>query len=242
MKIKAILLAGLAISFIVAVGAQVSQTNDAQASCTVLEAENAELITEEGSETLVQDMTVSIDQEVTVAEEGVLVLVCESGFMEVPSGEEGVVEEVMVRNEELQTDLPQTEVPIEEALNDTEQIEENLNQVNEVIDEALPDRIAGIILGDDVNFQIDNTTIGIETNSTGVIDVQEGGFENPDLHIEMDGQTIQTIMESDNPSEEFTQAYSGDGIDVEAYSFRNRVAFGVVNTGTRVYGFVTSFF
>ena len=242
MEIKAILLAGLAISFIVAAGAQASQTNDAQTSCTVLEAENAELLFEEGSEALVQDMDVSIDQEVAVAEDGVLVLVCESGFMEVPAGEEGVVEEVMVRNEELQTDLPETEVPIEEALNDTEQIEENLNQVNEVIDEALPDRIAGIILGDDVNFQIDNTTIGIETNSTGVTDVQEGGFENPDLHIEMDGQTIQTIMESDNPSEEFTQAYSGEGIDVEAYSFRNRVAFGVVNTGTRVYGFVTSFF
>ncbi|MFO7793816.1 MAG: hypothetical protein R6V35_02460 [Candidatus Nanohaloarchaea archaeon] len=242
MKAKSVFLLSLIILTSFTAVAQTSQNTDVQASCTVLEAQNAEIINEEGPEALAQDMEIATDQEVSVAEDGGLVLVCDSGFMEVPAGEQGVLEDVMSTNEELETDLPETEVPVKEALNDTEQIEENLDQVNQVIDEALPDRIAGIILGDDVNFQIDNTTIGIETNSTGVTDVQEGGFENPDLHINMDSETIQRVMESENPSEEFTEAYNGEGIDVEAYSFRNKVAFGVVNTGTRVYGFVTSFF
>ncbi len=242
MNLKSIFLISLVILSGFTATAQSSQNSDLQSSCTVLEAQNAEVVTESGSETLVQDMEIEANQEVVVAQDGDLILVCDSGFMQVPPGEQGVLEEVMVTNDELETDLPETDVPIEQSLNDTEQIERNLDQVNKVIDEAIPDRIAGIILGDDVNFQVDNTTIGIKTNSTGVTDVKDGGFENPDLQINMDSETIQRVMESDNPSEEFTEAYNGEGIDVEAYSLRNKVAFGVVNTGTKVYGFVTSFF
>ena len=232
----------LALAFMVsAVGAQSSQNQTPEISeCTVLEVSGTEL--SDGSSVQQDDVLMS-DDEVSVGENGSVVLVCNDGFREIQSGEEGPVSEVAVRTDEFNTDIPgnQSEQSIEQALQDTEQIEQNLEQVNKMVDETVPDRIASIILGDNVNMQVDNTTIGIATNSSGVTGVEEGGFEDPDLEISMDGQSIERIMTSENTAEEFRQAYHGEGIEVEAYTWRNRISLGVVNTASRVYGFVSNF-
>ena len=232
----------LALAFMVsAVGAQSSQNQSPELSqCTVLDVSNTEL--SDGS-SIQQEDVLRPDDEVSVADNGSLIMVCNDGFREIQSGEAGLVSEVAVRTDEFNTDIPrnQSEQSIEEALQDTEQIEENLDQVNKVVDDTVPDRIASIILGDNVNMQVDNTTIGIATNSSGVTGVEEGGFEDPDLAISMDGQSIERIMTSENTAEEFREAYHGDGIEVEAYTWRNKISLGVVNTASRVYGFITRF-
>ena len=209
--------------------------------CSVAEAQNAQVMENGTYESIERDEVLSGQDRVSVAEDGGLIFVCENGFREVEPGSEGMLEEVI--NQGVVSPEPvDANVSIEEALQNTEEIEENLDEVNQGIDETLPDRMKSLLFGDDINFQVDNTTIGIETNSSGITGVEEGGLENPDLEISMDEDTIQRIMESDNPGEEFTEAYTGEGIDVQAYSFRNKVIFGVVNTGTRVYGFVNSLF
>ena len=232
----------LVVAFMVsAVGAQSSQNQTPEISqCNVLEASNAQLVEGEAIE---QDDLLRPDDEVSVGENGSVVLVCNDGFREIQSGEEGQVKEVAVRTDEFNTDIPgnQSAEDIEDALEDTEQIEQNLEQVNKMVDETVPDRIASIILGDNVNMQIDNTTIGIATNSSGVTGVEEGGFEDPDLSISMDSQSIERIMTSENTAEEFRDAYHGEGIEVEAYTWRNRISLGIVNTASRVYGFVSNF-
>ncbi len=237
---KKVLLFFLALAIVASVSAQSSQTQEPELSeCNVLEASDAELI--DGT-TLQQDDVLGPEDEVSVNENGSVVLVCNDGFREIRPGEEGSVTDVAVRTDEFDTDVPdQTDQDLEEALQETEQIEQNLEDVNQMIDETVPDRIASIILGDNVNLQVDNTTIGIETNSSGVTGVEENGFENPDLEISMDSQSIERIMTSENTAEEFREEFHGDGINVEAYTWRNRISLGVVTTTSRVYGFVSNF-
>ena len=236
---RKVLLFFLVLAMVVSVSAQSSQTQEPELSeCNVLEASDAELI--DGA-TLQQDDVLGPKDEVSVSEDGSVVLVCNDGFREVQPGEEGMVSDVAVRTDEFDTDVPETDQDLEEALQETEQIEQNLEDVNQMIDETVPDRVASIILGDNVNLQVDDTTIGIESNSSGVTGVEENGFENPDLEISMDSQSIERIMTSENTAEEFREEFHGDGINVEAYTWRNRISLGVVTTTSRVYGFVSNF-
>ncbi|EHK00614.1 hypothetical protein HRED_03269, partial [Candidatus Haloredivivus sp. G17] len=135
---------------------------------------------------------------------------------------------------------PPENASIEDALGQTDEIEENLGQVNEALQEQIPSPLRSLILGDKVNFQVDNTTIGIKSNSSGITGVEEGGVEDPTLEISMEEDRIRNILESNNSAEEFRQAYEGEGVEVQAYSFRNKVIFGAVNLANRAYGLVES--
>ncbi|EHK01745.1 hypothetical protein HRED_07217, partial [Candidatus Haloredivivus sp. G17] len=74
---------------------------------------------------------------------------------------------------------PPENASIEDALGQTDEIEENLGQVNEALQEQIPSPLRSLILGDKVNFQVDNTTIGIKSNSSGITGVEEGRSRGP---------------------------------------------------------------
>ena len=236
---------GIGLMILVALtGVATAQTNSSQVSeCQVVEAQDAEASS--GNETVVleREDVVQPDTAVSTGEQGYMVLACDIGFREVPSSTEGNLSEVVQATDEFENDIPQIEqeVDIEEALNETDRIENNLQQINQVVDETVPDPIASIIFGDKVNFQVNDTTIGISTNDTGVQDVKENGYEEPTLEIKTDEETLKEITSSQVGPENFREAYHGDGITVEAHSVKNKVVFGVVNTTSKIYGFINNF-
>jgi len=203
----------------------------AQESCEVIEAQDAEL---GNGEMLEQGMTVGLERDVSTGSSGAVALACSDGIVSVGPGREGQISDIGQR-EQVNVEPPEN-ASIEQALGQTDQIEENLGQINKEIQDQVPGVLRSLVLGDRVNFQVDNTTIGIESNSSGITDVKEGGVQNPTLEISMEEQRIMQILESNNSAEEFRKAYEGEGVEVQAYSFRNRVIFGAVNLANSVYG------
>lgn len=223
------------IFFILLTAVFLTGLGSAQESCEVIDAEDAEL---NGGEALEQGMTVGLDTAISTASSGSAAVACGNGVFVVESGKEGEIGEIAERQRaEVR---PPENASIEDALGQTDEIEENLGQVNEALQEQIPSPLRSLILGDKVNFQVDNTTIGIKSNSSGITGVEDGGVEDPTLEISMEEDRIRNILESNNSAEEFRQAYEGEGVEVQAYSFRNKVIFGAVNLANRAYGLVES--
>lgn len=225
-------------------GFATAQTTTSQISeCQVIESQGASATQADEVHILEREDVVKADTVVSTNNEGYLVLACDTGFREVPSSTEGPLEQVVQETDSVETDVPEIRqnADIEEALNETDRIESNLQQINQVVDETVPESIAGIIFGDKVNFRVDNTTIGIATNDTGIEGVKENGYEDPTLEITTDEETLKEITSSQDAPETFREAYHGDGISVEAHSLKNKVVFGVVNTTSKIYGFINNF-
>lgn len=221
------------ILFVVFAALFLTGLGSAQESCEVIEAQDAEL---GGGEALEQGMTVGLDSTVSTGPSGTAAFACDQGILSVDPDREGELGEV-AESEQVNVDPPEN-ASIEQALNRTDEIEENLGQVNEALQEQIPGVLRSLILGDKVNFRVDNTTIGIRSNSSGITGVEEGGVENPTLEISMEEDRIRNILESNNSAEEFRQAYEGEGVEVEAHSFRNKIIFGAVNLANKAYGLV----
>jgi len=234
----------LILTGMIALGAsQTTSVESGISECQVIEAQGASAVSEDETHVLESEDVLEADTNVSTNSDGYILLGCDNGFGEVPPSSEGVLEDVIEETEQIETDIPEIEeeVDVEEALQQTDQIEENLDQVNEIIDETVPSSIASIIFGDKVNFQVEDTTIGIATNDSGVTEVEEEGYEDPTLEIKTDEQTLNEITSSEDAPETFREAYHGDGIDVEANSIKNKIVFGAVNTSSRIYGFVNNY-
>lgn len=205
----------------------------AQQNCEVVEAQQANIV---DGDVLGQGTSVQSDTRVSVGPEGVLSLMCGSQIVEIGPNTEGPINEVSEFHD-LDVEIERN-VSIDESLKKTEQIEENLDQVNQAIDETLPGPLKSLIMGDKVNFEVDNTTIGIKSNNSGITGVEEGGVEDPTLEISMEEETVEKVLESDNTTEEFREAYEGDGIEVEAHSWKNKIVFGAIELANKAYGII----
>ncbi|MFP4038651.1 MAG: hypothetical protein ACLFTA_02630 [Candidatus Nanohaloarchaea archaeon] len=205
-------------------------------ACEVVEAENAssqDVKLEAGA-------SVNYSTNVSTGPEGMASFVCGSNMVHVDSGLEGPLNQVgEVENPDVEVEQ---NVSIKDALKNTEEIEENLDEVNQALDQQLPDTLKSLVFGDNVNFAVDNTTIGIETNQSGITDVEKGGLEDPTLEISMEEERIEQILESNNSVKEVREAYSGDGIEVEAHSLKNKAVFGAVNLANKAYGLLSGVF
>lgn len=227
MKVKLFLVALM----IVSMGFNAS----AQESCEVLESQQAELA-DEGTG-LNRGMKVQSDDNVVTGADGEATFLCGSRVVSVGPSSEGELGKIG-QSERIETDKTiQPEVEISGALKQTEEMEENIDSINENLDQALPGPVKSLVLGDRVNFQVGNTTLGIRSNDSAITGFEQGGVEDPTLEISMEENTIEQVLQSNNTMQSFSEAYDGDGIEVEAHSFRNKVIFGAVNIANKAYGF-----
>lgn len=219
-------------SFLIVV---MSFNGSAQQSCEVLESQQAELAEE--NTVLERGMTLDSDQAVITGSEGVVTFLCSDQIVNVGPDSQGEIREVG-EVESLDSNASvDSDVEISEALKKTEEMEQNLDKINEQVDQNLPGPLKSLVLGDRVNFKVDNTTLGIKSNESEITGFEQGGVDNPTLEISMEEDKIEEILESNNTMDSFSQAYEGDAIQVEAHSFRNKVVFGAVNLANKAYGF-----
>lgn len=212
-----------------------SFTGAAQGSCEVLEAQDAEMA--DGSTVLQRGMTLQPDEVVVTGSNGEATFLCGNQVVNIGPDTEGEIS-VIGESEAIDTNATvQPEVELSEALKKTDEMEQNLDAINEQVDQNLPGPLKSLILGDRVNFQVDNTTLGIKSNETAITGFEQGGVEDPTLEIEMEESTIEEVLQSNNTMQSFSQAYEGEGIEVEAHSFRNKVIFGAVSIANKAYGF-----
>lgn len=205
----------------------------AQEDCEAIEAQSAEL---GGGEALEQGMKVGPDTTVSTGPSGAAAFACSEGIFSVDAGSQGEVGEIAER-EQVDVEAPEN-TSIEQALKQTDQIEENLDEINDQIQDNIPETLRKLVLGDRVNFKVDNTTIGLKSNSSGITGVEQGGVEDPTLEISMQEDTIRQTLESENSAQAFRQAYESEGVQVEAYSLRNKIIFGAIDLANKAYGFV----
>lgn len=212
-----------------------SFSSTAQGTCEVLEAQGAEIADE--NTVLQRGMTVQSDEKVVTGDNGRASFLCANQAVSIGPNSEGEIS-VIGESETLDTNATvQPDVELSEALKQTDEMEQNLDTINEQVDQTLPGPLKSLILGDRVNFKVDNTTLGIKSNESEITGFEQGGVEDPTLEIEMDESTIEDVLQSNNTMQSFSQAYEGEGIEVEAHSFRNKVVFGAVNLANKAYGF-----
>jgi hypothetical protein len=227
MKLKLFLIALM----IVSMGFNAS----AQESCEVLEAQQAELA--DGDTALQRGMNVQSDDTVVTGSDGEATFLCGSQVVSVGADSEGELERIG-QSESIETNTTiQPEVEISEALKQTEEMEKNIDTINENLDQALPGPVKSLVLGDRVNFQVDNTTLGIRSNESAITGFEQGGVEDPTLEISMNESTIERVLQSNNTMQSFSEVYDGEGIQIEAHSFSNKVIFGAVSIANKAYGF-----
>ncbi|MEF8880613.1 MAG: hypothetical protein V5A72_02165, partial [Candidatus Nanohaloarchaea archaeon] len=207
----------------------------AQQSCEVLGAQQAEIVGE--STVLQRGMTLQSDEEIVTGSDGKATFLCADRVLTVNSNSQGSINEIS-ESERVETNATvKSDVELSESLKQTDEMEKNLDAINQQVDKTLPGPLKSLILGDRVNFQVDNTTLGIKSNETAITGFEQGGVEDPTLEITMQENTIEEVLQSNNTMQSFSQAYDGEGIQVEAYSFRNKVVFGAVNIANKAYGF-----
>lgn len=227
MKIKSVLITLIILSL--------SFNVSAQESCEVLEAQQAELADQ--NTVLQRGMNLASDAVIATGSDGEATFICDSSIISIGPNSEGELSQIG-EPESIEADTNiQSDVEISEGLTQTEQMEENLDEINEQVDKALPSSLKSLLLGDRVNFQVDNTTLGIKSNDSAITGFEEGGVEDPTLEITMNESTIEQVLQSNDTMQSFSQAYNGDRIQVEAHSLRNKVIFGAVSIANKAYGF-----
>lgn len=213
----------------------------AETECEALETSDAEIEVDEEMIEIQTGDNFGSSSYVEVGEQGELLALCGSQFVEVFGPESGPLNEVGYQ-EDLESDVLDEDIDLEKGLENADEIEENLDEVNQMLEEEMPDRLRSLVLGDRVNFGVGDTVLGIKSNESEVTGVEEGGVENPTLEISMEEETIENIMTSNDSMQEFREAYHGEGIDVEAHSLRNKIIFGVITVVSTAYGFLSGLF
>ena len=207
----------------------------AQGTCEVLEAQEADIADKDA--VLQRGMTLEPDTVVETGSNGEATFLCADQVVTIGPGSEGEIN-VVGESESIDTNTSiEPEVELSEALKKTDQMEQNLDAINEQVDRSLPGPLKSLVLGDRVNFRVDNTTLGIKSNDTAITGFEEGGVDDPTLEITMEESTIEEILQSNNTMNAFSDAYDGEGIQVEAHSFGNKVIFGAVSMANKAYGF-----
>lgn len=215
--------------------ASLSFSGAAQQSCEVLETQETELA--DGDTVLERGMNIQSSEVIVTGSNGEASFLCANRIVTIGPDSKGELREIG-ESEAIETDSTvDTEVELSEALKQTGEMEQNLDTINKQVDQNLPGPLKSLVLGDKVNFQVDNTTLGIKSNETAITGFEQGGVEDPTLEIKMEEETIEDVLQSNNTMQSFSQAYNGDGIQVKAYSFRNKVIFGAVNIANKAYGF-----
>lgn len=132
---------------------------------------------------------------------------------------------------------------LEMALENTDEIEETAQEeINPQIQEMIPERVKPILpANDQININVNNLSLAVETQELNVTSVQNEPFENPTLALHTDVETITYIMESDNPPLTLREEYHGDGINLEANTFANRLRISMINNLSRTYGLAERF-
>jgi len=186
--------------------------------------------------------TIHQDQEVTTGSNGELTLLCGGEITQIGPDQQGEISEIgEAQSLDSEADFEE-EMSFEDVVENADEIEENLDEVNREIDENVPDSLKSVILGDRVNFEVDDAVLGIESDDTGITGLEEDGVDDPTLEIRTSEDVMEEIMESEDPMEELRQAYEEeDGIEVEAHTWRNKILFGTVNFASSAYDFIDGF-
>lgn len=132
---------------------------------------------------------------------------------------------------------------IEMALENTDEMEETAKEeINPEIEEVIPERVRPLLPANDrINVNINNLSLAVETEELKIKNIQNEAFEEPTLALHTDVETITYIMESDNPPLTLRDEYHGDGINLEANTFANRLRISLINNVSRGYGLADRF-
>lgn len=100
--------------------------------------------------------------------------------------------------------------------------------------EKVPDIASSIVGGETVNLEINRSdseeVVGAEMNGLEISEIRKGGFENNTMVVETDGETVQTVLESEDPFDQIQSELDKNDIEYRSTTLSGSVKLTVLES------------